>query len=276
MLGNVKPFLPALSEENRQRYNAFYCGLCKTLGKNYGIISRFMLNYDMAFVAMIYDDLKGEEYIAPKEGCFSNPFKKKNILKPTGGTMLAADVLILLAYYKLLDNIYDEGFFKKAGGIAAYPYFLSKVKKAQKSHPRLALVLKEQSESQQQAEKQSTDTDSLARPTAMMTKAILAECAANEKDRFALGQLGFFMGRVIYLLDALKDRKEDEKQNKFNIFNLQKLTDQQAKEECFMALGEMAWWYKQIEFGPNKDIIDNIIYIAMARNIKFANEEMEK
>jgi len=42
MLGNVKPFIPALSEDGKDRYSAFYCGLCRSLGKNHGIFSRFM------------------------------------------------------------------------------------------------------------------------------------------------------------------------------------------------------------------------------------------
>ncbi|MBR4035123.1 MAG: hypothetical protein IKJ05_00140 [Oscillospiraceae bacterium] len=276
MLGNVKPFLPALSEENRTRYSAVYCGLCDTLGRDYGVISRFLLNYDMAFVALIYDDLHHSPFETRHRGCIANPLKKKDIMKATAGTEYAADVLILLAYYKLLDNIYDEKFFKKAGCMAVYPYFLVKVQKAQKRHPQLAQVLKQQSENQQQAEKNAVSIDSVAMPTARMTQAILAECSNDEKDSFAVKQCGFFLGRVIYLLDALTDRDTDAKENKFNIFNILKLTEEQAKAECFMALGEMAHWYRQIDFKDNKDIIENIIYMSMARKIKFAGEEKEQ
>lgn len=276
MLGNVKPFMPALSDADKDRYSAVYCGLCKTLGNDYGMISRFLLNYDMAFVAMIYDDLHSSRYDTVYESCIANPLKKKNILKATDGTAYAADVLILLAYYKLLDNIYDENFFKKAGCLAVYPYFLVKVQKAQKRHPRLAQVLKQQSENQQLAEKNAVNIDSVAMPTARMTQAILAECTKEEKDSFPVKQCGFFLGRVIYLLDALTDRDTDAKENQFNIFNILKLTEEQAKAECFMALGEMAHWYRQIDFKDNKDIIENIIYMAMARKIKFAGEEKEQ
>lgn len=276
MLGNVKPFLPALSEENRTRYSAVYCGLCDTLGRDYGVISRFLLNYDMAFVALIYDDLHHSPFETQNKGCIANPIKKKDILKATAGTEYAADVLILLAYYKLLDNIYDENFFKKRGCLAVYPYFMAKVSKAQRKQPQLAEIFRQESENQQTAEKTKNDIDSLALPTARMTQAILAGCAAEEGQKFTLAQCGFFLGRVIYLLDALTDRKADEKENKFNIFNILGTSDEKAKEECFMALGEIAHWHKSIEFKDNRDIIDNIIYMAMARKIKFANEEKEQ
>ena len=60
MLGNIAPFTPALSRREKDRYSAFYCGLCKTLGKRYGVFSRFLLSYDMAFTAMVYDGINGD------------------------------------------------------------------------------------------------------------------------------------------------------------------------------------------------------------------------
>lgn len=276
MLGNVKPYMPALSRESKTEYNAVYCGLCKTLGRSYGMISRFLLNYDMAFVAMIYDRLHSTPCRTVQEGCFANPVKKKDILLPTAGTEYAADVLILLAYYKLLDNIYDENFFKKAGCIAVYPYFLMKVNSAKKKHPGLAQLLKQQSENQQAAEKTASDIDSVALATARMTQAILEGCAAGEEGRFTAGQLGFFLGRVIYLVDALCDRDEDKKANKYNFFNTGNTSDEDAKAECFMALGEMAYWYSQLPLEHYKEILDNTIYLSLARKIKFAGQNEEE
>lgn len=275
MLGNVKPYMPALSYEAKNRYNSFYCGLCKALGRQNGISARFMLNYDMALVAMIYDELHGEEYTVRHTGCFANPFKKKDILNPTKGTAFAADVLIMLAYFKLMDNIRDEAFLKKLGCIALLPYLYTKFSKVKRRNYALAEILQRENLNQQVAEKACTDTDSVARPTAMMVKAILTECA-NKENKFAAGQFGFFLGRVIYLLDALNDRKDDLAGGKFNIFNINNISDEAAKAECFMALGEMAHWYNHITFKQNKEITDNIIYMSLARSIKFAGEEKEE
>ncbi|MBQ8604140.1 MAG: hypothetical protein IJ410_04775 [Oscillospiraceae bacterium] len=272
MLGNVKPYLPQLSEEDRARYNGFYCGLCKTLGRDHGLFSRFMLNYDMAFVAMLYDELHGESYNVKRTGCFANPFKKKDILIPTGGTAFAADVLVMLAYFKLKDNIADENILKKAGCVALCPYFYLKYRHRAKKHPQLAEILAKESRAQLLAEKSGSDIDRLALPTANMVKAIMHRAAPKEKKMDA-GQFGFMLGRVIYLIDALCDRKDDEKENKFNIFNIKKLTDEEAKAECFMALGEMAHWYRKLNITEYKAITDNIIYLSLARKIKFAGEE---
>ena len=275
MLGNVKPYMPALSREEKSRYSAYYCGLCKTLGRQNGLFSRFMLNYDMTFVAMLYDDMHGENFVTEHRACFANPFRKKDILCTTEGTKFAADVLIMLAYFKLLDNIRDESLFRKAACIPIAPYLYLKYRSSAKRLPRLAEIFRTENTNQQTAEKNFTDTDRLALPTANMVKAILSACAP-EKDSFAAGQLGFFLGRVIYLLDALNDREEDEKKGSFNIFNINSVPMEDARAECFMALGEISYWYRQINFSSSKNIADNIIYMSLARDIKFAGEEKEK
>jgi len=272
VLGNVKPYMPALNNEGKTKYGAYYCGLCKALGHSHGLLSRFMLNYDMAFVAVIYSGLKNEQYSVKHTGCFANPFRRKDILVSSESTAYAADVLIMLAHFKLKDNIADENFGKKAAACLLYPYMAIKYRRVAKRHTALAAILEKETANQFRLEKQSDDIDRLAMPTANMVKAILQECAPAEKQR-AVGQFGFFLGRVIYLLDALCDREEDKKGNKFNIFNIKAVTDEDAKAECFMALGEMAYWYRQSDIKENKEIADNIIYISLARKIKFAGEE---
>ncbi len=274
MLGNVKPYLPQLSEDAKTKYNAYYCGLCKTLGRQNGLFSRFLLNYDMVFTAMIYDSFNGCEYVTENKACFANPFKKKTVIKQTKGALYRADVLIMLAYFKVKDDIRDENFLKKIVYTAVLPYFYLKYRQAAKRNPELALQLKTQSEKQSSIEKSSHSLDRLCMPTAAMVKAIISGCADNENKLHA-GQMGFFLGRVIYLADALADRREDMAKGRFNAFNAYNCNEEQAKAECFMALGELAHWYSLLDLKDIKEITDNIIYMSLARNIKFAGKEEE-
>ena len=66
MFGYVLPRKDKLSEEDFARYRAAYCGLCRSLKRNYGFHARFLVNYDMTF---LYFLLKGGEK-APAERCF--------------------------------------------------------------------------------------------------------------------------------------------------------------------------------------------------------------
>lgn len=271
MLGNIKPYMPALSEDSKKIYSAYYCGLCKNIGKSYGIFSRFMLTYDMAFVAIIYDSLHKDKMTVRNENCFANPFKRKPVLHFSDGTQFAADVLVMLAYHKIKDNIHDESFFNKTLYRAVLPYVYIKYRRAANKNQNLALILKKESQNQIALEKNTADIDSLCMPTAIMTKNILSYCKSDIKSDIALEQFGFFLGRVIYLLDALKDMPEDNSKGRFNVFNLNNISTETAKEECFIALGEMAYWYKQLDFLSYQDIIDNVIYLNLAREIKFTN-----
>ena len=54
MFGYIKPFQPELKVREAEDYKAIYCGLCKELGRSYGIFARMTLSYDFAFMAMLF------------------------------------------------------------------------------------------------------------------------------------------------------------------------------------------------------------------------------
>ena len=53
MFGYVRPPLSALPEAEQARFRRIYCGLCHTLGQRYGGASRFILNYDLTYLAIL-------------------------------------------------------------------------------------------------------------------------------------------------------------------------------------------------------------------------------
>lgn len=53
MFGYVRPSDGHLTAEDKQRFQAAYCGLCRSLGRRYGLAARMILNYDLAFLAML-------------------------------------------------------------------------------------------------------------------------------------------------------------------------------------------------------------------------------
>ena len=60
MFGYVLPCKPELKVREWTRYRAYYCGLCKELGREYGLFSRFLLNYDLVLLALCADAARGE------------------------------------------------------------------------------------------------------------------------------------------------------------------------------------------------------------------------
>lgn len=271
MLGNVIPYKPNLSEEDYSLYKSTYCGLCKTLGKEYGTLSRFALNYDMVFIALIYDEINGVDKNYCRQACFANPIKKKTVRCSDAALVYACDCLVLLTYFKLFDNIKDETFLKKTGNLLILPFVYFKYKKAAKRQAELFEVFKKETAIQNALEKEvCNDIDKISMPTANMTRAIIHTCGGNADAQ----AFGFYLGRVIYLIDALKDKEADSKDGRYNIFENLNYEANICKEECFMSLGEMAYNYKKLEIKSN--IIDNIIYLGLTRAIEFYDSEDKK
>ena len=112
MFGYVLPCKPELKVREWTRYRAYYCGLCKELGREYGLFSRFLLNYDLVLLALCADTARGEAPAACSERCIAS-VAKHPVLPASAGTRLAASALALTAYYKLADDLHDEPFFRR-------------------------------------------------------------------------------------------------------------------------------------------------------------------
>mgnify|MGYP006393699639 FL=1 len=52
MFGYVTVYKPELKIKEFEAYKGIYCTLCKEMGKEYGLLSRFLLSYDGAFFVM--------------------------------------------------------------------------------------------------------------------------------------------------------------------------------------------------------------------------------
>ena len=56
MFGYVRPSFGRLTEEEKVRFQAAYCGLCRTMGHRCGAVSRLFLNYDLTFLAVLLSE----------------------------------------------------------------------------------------------------------------------------------------------------------------------------------------------------------------------------
>ena len=89
------------------RYQAYYCGLCRTLGQKYGLPGQLTLSYDLAFIAILHTALYEPETQFSAGRCAPHPIKAR----PRAANEFldyAADMTIALAYYNFLDNWQDD------------------------------------------------------------------------------------------------------------------------------------------------------------------------
>ena len=280
MFGYVRVYKPELRMKEYEMYKALYCTICKQIGKEYGLITRFSLSYDFTFLMMLYLSLR-DDCISTKKGkCIYNPLKSCNYIKGELPKMPLAAAEMML-YFKLCDNISDEGFLKSF--VARFLRFFSKkgFKKASQEFPELCEVFENYSREQQRVEKENTNTiDIAAEPTAKMLSKLFSLCAVDDNKR-ALERMGYCLGRWIYVLDAAADLTEDIKKGSFNPLkervkneeNIAEFLKINLSESLMFNITEMAAAFELVDILRFKNILGNIIYLGLENT---QNEILEK
>ena len=129
MFGFVAADLNTLSDEEKLRYRSVYCGLCRTLGKRHGALSRLALSYDLTFLILFFSSLYEPDEAENTERCLIHPLKIHNYTVNCV-TEYAADMTVLLAYHKALDDWNDDRSAKSRAYAAALKSAYKKVSAA--------------------------------------------------------------------------------------------------------------------------------------------------
>ena len=259
MFGYVRINKMDLTFREFDYYKGYYCGLCKYLKENHGEVSRLSLNYDITFLIVILTALYKLDSDITYERCIANPLKKKmRIVNEI--TEYAASMNILLSYYKLEDNLYDDNGIKDK---LAYELYKGKLKKAYGKYPQKAEYIKQQLGNLRELEKQeSKSIDKVSNTFGNL----MGEIFVYKKDEYEqnLRNIGFNLGKYIYILDAYEDLEEDNKKGRYNPFidYIDKKEELKNKVDRLisMSLGMATKNIEQLKLEFNKSIIDNIIY----------------
>ena len=259
MFGYVRINKMDLTFREFDYYKGYYCGLCKYLKENHGEVSRLSLNYDITFLILILTALYKLDSDITYERCIANPLKKKmRIVNEI--TEYAASINILLSYYKLEDNLYDDNGIKDK---LAYELYKGKLKKAYEKYPQKAEYIKQQLGNLRELEKQeSKSIDKVSNTFGNL----MGEIFVYKKDEYEqnLRNIGFNLGKYIYILDAYEDLEEDNKKGRYNPFidYIDKKEELKNKVDRLisMSLGMATKNIEQLNLEFNKSIIDNIIY----------------
>ena len=218
MLGYVKAFKPELKMGDYEIYRGIYCSLCRALGRNYGPLGRIFLSYDFVLAAVVRLGIREEKCKFSKGRCPFNPTKKCLYCESHNVLDLCAHAIIITVYYKLKDDFADGSFFRKLLCIFLFPSMALIHKKAKKKAPQIEEIIKESMALQAEREKDDNcDIDLAAEPSAIaLGKVLSLDCGEEYKDY--LYNIGYFLGRFTYILDAVDDLKKDIKSGNFNPF----------------------------------------------------------
>ena len=212
MFGYVTVARPELKIKDEETYRAFYCGLCRALKKRHGLAGQSTLSYDMTFVALLLSALYEPPTETGSTWCVIHPKGRRPIVK-NRFLDYSADMNLLLAYYNLLDDWLDE---KRISAKLGSELMKKHVKKVEENYPRQAEAVRDYMKLIAEIEKKDgTDPDEAAGATGVM----LGEVLAREEENVwspTLRQIGFYLGKFIYLMDAYEDLEQDLEKGNYN------------------------------------------------------------
>lgn len=221
MFGYVRLYKPEIKMGEYEQYRGVYCTLCRRLGRRYGLLARMSLSYDLTFLALLQMAQQPQEPGFCPGRCSFNPSKRCLRCRNTDAIDRAADISVLLTYYKLQDTLADEGFWGWFGAALLLPFAALRRRKAARRQPeadrRIAAMMADQAA----LEKAGTASiDRAAEPFALLLQWLAAETAVNGRQRRILERFGYCLGRWVYLIDAVDDLEADEKRRAYNPFLL--------------------------------------------------------
>ncbi|WP_455105383.1 DUF5685 family protein [Peptostreptococcus sp.] len=259
MFGYVRINKMDLTFREYEHYKAYYCGLCKYLKRNHTELSRMTINYDITFLIVLLSSIYQPSAQVFHEKCIVDPVKKKkHIINEI--TEYAASMNILLAYYKLEDDVNDEGDIKSRLLRRAYR---KSFKTAYDKYPQKADFIKTcLGELRSLEEDQSTSIDQTSNCFARLLEEIFDYKDDEYRDR--LRKVGFNIGKYIYIMDAYEDLDQDLEKGRYNPFSSYKDDREGLKVRVDkligMTLARLEEAILDLDIKVNKSIIDNIIY----------------
>ena len=272
MFGYVKPYNPELRVRELEEYKAVYCGLCKQLGRSFGVFARFTLSYDFTFLAMLKTALDSE--ICPETercACIAHPFCKRIRVRENAAMQMAARAAMISVYYKLLDDRADEGFFRRIGAALLLPFAKRARRKALAFADGAAAdeAAAKMSAAQAQLEAEKCQIpDAAAEPTANFLAAVLKNCAATAEQAAVLERFGYLLGRYVYLCDALDDLEDDRRRGRYNPFLYAGGEAAiAAKNALFLTTAELSDDFDLLELHRYEGILENIIRIGLRAEV---------
>ncbi|MBQ8146820.1 MAG: hypothetical protein IJ039_08545 [Clostridia bacterium] len=268
MFGYIKPNIPELRVKDHELYKATYCGLCRTMGKCTGCASKFTLSYDFAFFALVRMALEKTNGQVKMRRCMVHPFKKRPIMEINPVLEYSAKSSVILTRLKLKDNVNDsKGLSRlKAKIVGLVSIFF---KKTDKELRPLEDKIKECIDALSVLEKEECDSIDKVADTFGQLLGNVASFGLDKESSVLGYEIGYHLGKWIYVIDACDDLSRDVKAGSYNVLkiafgeSLEESHKSILQNAMFLELNKMARAVELIDFTKHRDIeavVKNIIF----------------
>ncbi len=277
MFGYIIPEKPELKIKEYEAFRAYYCGVCRSIGKRHGQLKRLTLNYDSAFLAVLLSAVANVPGKVMRRRCPAHPFEKRHMIEESSIVDYASDINLLLAYYNLEDKKRDDD---KIAPSAAMLILKRRFRMLRKKYSEKCVIMEARLDDLVSLENEKcASMDMAAEPFAKLMEEVTAfePLCGDEKTEQTLRWIGYHLGKWIYLLDAYDDLEKDIRDKSYNplIYQYQ-YKDQDINEfklqirdrvefNLMYSLNQISKAFELLEIKINQGIIENIIYMGMRR-----------
>lgn len=254
-----------LQEEDRARYQAAYCGLCRVLDERHGKRGRSTLTYDMTFLSMLLSSLYEPEETGGMERCLLHPVRQHAYVA-TEITGYAADMNVVLAYYQALDDWQDDRNLLAKGKLK----LLEACKEqAEARWPRQCGAIAQCLHRLGELERGNELNPDLP---ANCFGELLGELFVLHEDEWAatLYRMGAALGRFVYMMDASMDLSSDLKRGRYNPLMAQINTH--FTPMLTMLIGECTREFEKLPLQRDTAVLRNVLYSGVW--VKYKKEEV--
>lgn len=298
MFGFVMADAGALSEDEKERYRAVYCGLCLALRDRYGQLSRACLTYDLTFFVLLCNSLHEPAETQGASHCVMHPAPAAP--RPwarSAWTDYAADLSVALAYHKALDDVADDGDLKARAAerllAGAYERARARIPEqcAEIERAMVAIRAIEEAGRNNAAALLSGGRATCTSPTgsdaaetgassafdpdaAGVAGAFDPDIAAHEFGRMlgrlfahnqgflteTMEELGRGLGRFIYLMDAAVDFDDDAASGSYNPFVALGSDAEAMRATLALAAADAVVPYERLPLVQDAHLMDAILY----------------
>ncbi len=265
MFGFVTASVKELDKAQQDRYGGVYCGICRNIKTCATQSARLSLSYDMVFLALLLMSLYEPEEERGPLRCAAHPLRRRDWIG-NEYVRYAADMNVALAYYNLMDDWCDDG--KLSAKILADSF--------KKALPEIESRYSRQCHAidaciQQLRALEKANCPNPDEPAACFGK-LMAELLVYKEDMWAptLRQVGFHLGRFIYMADAAVDYRRDERKQKYNPFLAMGTGEDWARWEEYLvlAMGRCTANFEKLPLVQDKALLDNILYSGVWVNFR--------
>ena len=284
MLGYVLPDKSELKLREYEIYSGYYCGICKYIGRTFGQFPRMALSYDAAFMALLLSSVDDTPDSPEREHCIVHHIKYKTVVR-NPSIEYAGDVMLILAWFKLLDDAGDEGrLYAKATTLLLKHHY----KKLREKYPRLCRNIEAHLRQLSDLEKEKCSSiDRVGETFGLLMTDIFCEgisilCSDPEKAsrlQKTFTEIAYNMGKWIYMIDAVDDIEENLESGSYNplLYRFNYRADEESTEDfrkridedlrfnLFSYLATLGEGIDRLDMKKNSGIIENVVYLGLNR-----------